>query len=81
MKEFGNERKYEYITVKPSKAPDNKSGNFYFRIQEMKNTKAAFIITVIKNSLKQRLEIGLTKQIGVGPKESAEFFFQKQLNS
>lgn len=81
MKDFGNEEKYEYIIVKPSSFPENKSGTFYFRIQETKNQKSAFILTVIKNSLKQQLEIGLPKQIGVGPKESAEFFFQKQVNS
>lgn len=46
----------------------------------MNDTQAAFNMTMIKNSLKMPIEVGITKVVGLGEKESTELFFVNDNN-
>ena len=53
----------------------SKPSYFYFKIESDKKSKAIFNMSVIKNSLKLPLEIGITKTVSLGELESAEYYF------
>ena len=72
---IGNENKYKYIVVKPSDFKISSSAKYFILVESDKDSKAVFNLTIIKNSLKLPIEIGLPKPIGLGDKESVEFYF------
>ena len=67
--------KYMYIKIKPSSFNITRDHDYFIYVKNTRSEPCAFNISVIKNTLKSKIEPGIRKNFRLGIQESAEYFY------
>lgn len=67
--------KYMFIKIKPSAFDITRDHDYFIYVKNSRSEPCSFNVSVIKNTLKSKIEPGIRKNFRLGIQESAEYFY------